>query len=50
VLPATQHHDLQEALRLTGLKEGRFRFLEKEFGRCLGIEKMFFAPSVYTNG
>jgi flagellar biosynthesis protein FlhG len=47
-MPATQHHDLQEALRLTGLEEGRFRFLEKEFGRCLGIESVFFAPSVYT--
>jgi len=47
-MTATQHHDLQEALRLTGLEEARFRFLEKEFGRCLGIENVFFAPSVYT--
>jgi flagellar biosynthesis protein FlhG len=43
-----QRHNLQEALRLTGLEEARFRFLEKEFGSCLGIESVFFAPSVYT--
>jgi flagellar biosynthesis protein FlhG len=47
-MTATHHHDLREALRLSGLEEARFRFLEKEFGRCLGIERVFFAPSVYT--
>jgi flagellar biosynthesis protein FlhG len=47
-MPETPRHDLQEALRLSGLEEARFRFLEKEFSTLLGIEHVFFAPSVYT--
>lgn len=47
-MSSTRRHDLQEALRLTGLEEARFRFLEKEFGRCLGNENALFAPSTYT--
>lgn len=47
-MSVTQRHDLQEALRLSGLEEARFRYLEKEFGRCLGIGNTLFAPSTYT--
>lgn len=37
-----------EALRRSGLDAARFRFLEREFGSCLGIDNAPFAPARYT--
>lgn len=45
----TRRHGFREALRLSGLEEAHFRYLEKEFGRSLGIERPQFLPSSYTD-
>jgi len=37
-----------DALSLSGLSEARFRYLEGEFGRCIGIRTQFFLPAEYS--
>jgi hypothetical protein len=37
-----------DALNLSGLSESRFRFLEREFGPCVGIRTQFFTPAEYS--
>ncbi|HWR98742.1 MAG TPA: P-loop NTPase, partial [Candidatus Methanoperedens sp.] len=49
MLGGAQRRGFGEALRLSGLEEGHFRFLEKEFGRSLGISEPLLAASEYTD-
>ncbi len=41
-------YPLVEALRLSGLGEARFRYLEREFGMYIGLVNPLFMPSVYS--